>query len=93
MKEIYYYERDKDNRPVKTFCLLSEDGKMTKEIAYCSKNDNPCKTTGKNKAKGRALKAMKHFCDFMDKDGKRLIAKFVLNESDLSGFERKVLGI
>jgi hypothetical protein len=64
MERIYfYYERDEQNRPIKTNCLLIANGDICKGIAICSKRDNPNKKTGRNIAYGLAKKAMKHQTD------------------------------
>ena len=65
MKEIYYYYRDKNNRPVVTVCLIV--GKRNRKlvalgISICSPKDNPCKEIGRYYARERAIKA------FVDKN-------------------------
>ena len=58
MDSKYYYFRDTQNKPRITVCLLKVGGQTARGIAICSMLDNPCKTTGRNIAKGRAHKAM-----------------------------------
>jgi len=73
MKEYFYYLRDKQRRPVVTVCLLkltkhtkkngvvitSDSGNevIVRGVAICSNSDDPCMKTGRNIAKGLALKA------------------------------------
>ena len=59
MKEIYYYYRDVNNRPVVTVCLIG--GRIFTDIArgisICSPKDIPCKKTGRFYARERAIRA------------------------------------
>lgn len=58
--ELFYYIRDKRNRPVITICL-KENGEgfvFTRGIAICSLMDNPSKKLGRAIASGRATKAL-----------------------------------
>ncbi len=72
MKEYFYYLRDGLKRPVVTVCLLrlaehtrkngtvvvSDSGDVIiRGVAICSNSDYPCMKTGRNIAKGLALKA------------------------------------
>ncbi len=72
MKEYFYYLRDGLKRPVVTVCLLrlaehtrkngtvvvSDSGDaIIRGVAICSNSDYPCMKTGRNIAKGLALKA------------------------------------
>jgi hypothetical protein len=59
MIERYYYIRDcLDRAPRVTVCLLeNEDGFVSRGVALCSFNDNPCKKTGRALALARARKA------------------------------------
>lgn len=62
MREIYYYVRNKERKPLVTVCLLfspSED-KIYRGVAVCSPKDNPNKAIGRGIAKGRALRARKY---------------------------------
>lgn len=63
MKEIYYYIRDKGNRPMITICLLESGGSVTKGIALCSEKDIPCKKVGRKIARQRAGYALFAFKD------------------------------
>jgi hypothetical protein len=54
MREIYYYLRDKMNRPVVTVCLLVNETAMARGIAVCSVRDQPYKKKGRNIARARA---------------------------------------
>lgn len=93
MKEYFYYLRDGRNRPVVTVCLLKlaeytrKNGKVVtsdsgevivRGVAICSHKDDPCMKTGRNIAKGLALKA------FVRKESGGLVirdeAKDVLND-------------
>ena len=55
----YYYDRDNKNRPIITVCLLQANGDVARGVARCSKQDNPCKKTGRKIARDRAVHAMK----------------------------------
>lgn len=58
-KEKLYYIRDRNLAPRVTVCLLeSEDGQVTRGISLCSYLDIINKKEGRNKARGRATKAM-----------------------------------
>ena len=58
IKERFYYVRDKQNRPVVTVCLgTDENGVHSRGVAYCSDKDIPKKSTGRAIARGRMLKA------------------------------------
>ena len=61
MKELYYYYRDKDRRPLVTVCLLVNGDEMARGVAICSPLDIPCKRTGRHIARGRAVKALERF--------------------------------
>lgn len=94
MREYFYYLRDGRKRPVVTVCLLelarhtkkngtvvvsdSGDAVIVRGVAICSNSDDPCMKTGRNIAKGRALKAFvrKESGDLVTRDE----AKDVLNE-------------
>ncbi len=58
MKEIIYYERDENKRPVLTVCLIANDNKdvLSRGVAKCSKKDMPYKKVGRAIATGRAKK-------------------------------------
>lgn len=60
MKELYYYHRDVNYRPVETVCLLSTSNgeHYSRGIALCSPEDSPCKKFGRKVARGRAMKAL-----------------------------------
>ena len=56
---IYYYIRDKENHPIITVCLMTDNKKTSRGIAVCSKQESPDKAYGKALAFKRAKKAMK----------------------------------
>lgn len=62
MKEYYYYERDENNRPIVTVCLLQPDinnpNAFARGVAICNDCESPIKKRGRAIAKGRALKAI-----------------------------------
>lgn len=73
MKEIYYYIRDKEKRPMITICLMKEDNyntlsnpyattygriNISKGVALCSEKDIPCKKVGRKIARERAFYAL-----------------------------------
>lgn len=60
MKEYFYYFRDDENRPIITGCLLIDGKEYSRGVALCSRQDNPCKKSGRKIAKTRALWAMKN---------------------------------
>lgn len=56
-REIFYYFRDKENKPIITVCLLVAGETITRGIAICSNKDIPCKAVGRNISKQRAWHA------------------------------------
>lgn len=58
MRELFYYGRDDQNKPVVTVCLLENGGELARGVAACSQQDNPHKRVGRNIAKERARYAM-----------------------------------
>lgn len=55
----FYYLRDSENRRVVTVFIAQGRSKAYyRGISICSRRDPFCKVTGKNKAEGRAIKAM-----------------------------------
>lgn len=56
--EYFYYMRDQEGRPRITVCLISEEGVLCRGLSLCSHLDAPKIKTGRNKAKGRAVKAL-----------------------------------
>ena len=58
--EAYYYYRDTEKKPIITVCLLKAEQAIGKGIAICSDLDSPCKRTGRQIAKGRAIQALVH---------------------------------
>lgn len=61
MIEKYYYFRSNENKPRITVCILANPAtkEYSRGVAICSKQDNPCKKTGRKIAKERALFALK----------------------------------
>ena len=61
MKEIIYYERDENKRPILTVCLVVNKCKivLSRGVAKCSKKDMPVKKIGRAIATGRARRAAK----------------------------------
>ena len=58
-REIYYYLRDGERKPVVTVCLLEAENERARGVSICSKKDNPSKRSGKKIAKDRAKYALK----------------------------------
>jgi hypothetical protein len=55
---IYYYLRDEDNHPRISVCLFrAPDKKIYRGISICSFLDVVSKVDGRNRARGRAIKA------------------------------------
>jgi hypothetical protein len=59
-REIYYYLRTPEKKPVITVCLLEKNGEMARGVAVCSKLDNPCRKTGRKIARTRAQWALEN---------------------------------
>ena len=68
MKEIIYYERDENKRPVISVCLVVNDNKVviSRGVAKCSKKRMPVKKRGRDKATERARKAVR--CGISESD-------------------------
>ena len=58
MDKLFYYLRDKENRPVVTICLIEERDRIARGVAICSQLDQPCKKTGRGIAGQRAQAAL-----------------------------------
>ncbi len=58
VKILYYYLRDKLNRPLVTVCLGIWGAHHARGIAVCSNSDVPSKKEGRNYARAYMLKAM-----------------------------------
>jgi len=58
VKEIYYYERDQEKRPVVTVCVVQQNDEVARGVAICSPKDVTCKATGRKIAKHRAVYAL-----------------------------------
>jgi len=79
MKTKFYYLRD-GRVPLVTVCLLMNDKHgVSRGIAVCSDDDNPCKKTGRGIALKRAriangkLEDGKHISTLSDSTGKKLL--------------------
>jgi hypothetical protein len=57
MKKYFYFERDKDNNPVITVCLIEFDGVYSRGWSICSLKETPVKKDGKRRALARASAA------------------------------------
>lgn len=58
-KGIFYYYRDSEKVPRVCVCLLKDKGgNVGKGISICSLKERPILTDGKNRARGRAKKAL-----------------------------------
>lgn len=58
MKRVIYYQRDKQNHPRVTVCLMKNDeGIISRGLALCSLKENPNKKRGTDIAVGKALQA------------------------------------
>ena len=59
MKLLYYYIRDRELKPMITICLAVCDTKIARGISICSiLETSPDKSDGRNRACGRAIKAL-----------------------------------
>ncbi len=58
IKILYYYLRDKLNRPLVTVCLGVWGPHHARGISVCSNSDIPNKKEGRNYARGYMLKAL-----------------------------------
>jgi hypothetical protein len=59
-REIYYYLRTPDKKPVVTVCLLENGAEYARGVAICSPLDNPCRKTGRKIAQTRAKWALEN---------------------------------
>lgn len=88
LRKRFYYFRDRENRPVITVCLVSnENGEMSRGVAFCSKKDPPKKKTGRNIAAGRAVKAMflkENFGSRVRKEAMEVLGSVPLSFSELT---------
>jgi len=94
MKEIYYYERDENNHPVRTFCIIEAGGKLAKGISICSAKDQPQKKKGRLIAKARALESMLTESNRVSQAGNYLLAETIDYNAwpdRLSSFEKGLL--
>ena len=57
-KVYYYYERDRESRPIITKCILVKGGEIALGVAVCSEKDQPNKVAGRKIAYGRAKYAL-----------------------------------
>lgn len=64
--KLFYYIKDKENKPVITVCLIQDGSKWSRGIAICSKKDIPNKKIGRAIAEGRAQKALELFDSTLD---------------------------
>lgn len=55
-KEIYYYFRDENNRPIVTVCLIKDGDYVRRGVSICSIADGSNKKIGRKIAQGRAMK-------------------------------------
>lgn len=63
MKDIttkFYYIRDCNGQPRITVCLIKDGDEISRGIAICSLKESPRLHEGRNKAWGRATRAMIH---------------------------------
>ena len=60
MKERYYYERDRENKPMITNCLLKHGKEIARGVSICSYQDVVCKKVGRKIAFTRAIYALTH---------------------------------
>jgi len=58
MKPVFFHYRDKHNRPIVTMCVLYDGTNYGAGVSICSKQDNPCKRTGRAISYARAKAAM-----------------------------------
>ena len=89
---FYYYQRDKQKRPVNSFALVfngtDTNGDYARGTAECSPKDHPCKKIGRTIAEGRAFKALKNQCDYMDKGEIRWVSEF---NPELTEYEKHIV--
>lgn len=88
MKTLFYYHRDENNRPIKTFCLLNEPDLTVRGQAVCSEKDHPNKKVGRSIAHGRALKAWHSGKNDYDSNKKFYKAEI---QPELTPYEKKLL--
>jgi len=62
LKPKFYYFRTEDGTPIITVCVLSADLEhpISRGVSFCSVSEMPRRKEGQNKAKGRAISALKH---------------------------------
>lgn len=63
MEKLFYYLRDKKNRPVVSVCLIEDGGQVARGMAICSHMDQPCRKTGRSIAAQRAKAAINDRCE------------------------------
>ena len=103
----YYYLRDKSNRPAITICLIEALNNIGKGISICSDADSPSLKYGRDKARGRAEKALyngKDDCWINRERARRKLSELSMPGAtypysksmfnpELTAYERKILGI
>ena len=57
-RKYFYYMRGRDNHPLVTVCLLVSNPHISRGVAVCGLMDNPDKKVGRNRAEGRARRAL-----------------------------------
>jgi hypothetical protein len=91
-REIYYYLRTPDKKPVVTVCLLEIDHQRARGIAICSEKDNPCKRTGRRIAKTRAYYAFRedarHNCEIPIRGGEAKVLETVNTSPAFFNFQK-----
>lgn len=90
MREFYYYERDSENRPMRTFCLIQVGEKISKGVAICSPKDQPQKKVGRMLAQAKAFESILSNSKRFSNGGNYLLSD--INPA-LTGFEKKLLQI
>ena len=102
MKTKFYYLRDPINsHPLVTVCLAMENKNIARGVSICSLQDLPNQHTGRMKAMGRAVSALKRGSglpiireeawDVLDIVGQMFMDKRSLNPR-LRPLEEKILG-
>ena len=59
-KQWFYYIRGRDHKPIVTVCLLQDKSGIARGMSICSFKEQPIKSDGRSRSKGRAIKALTH---------------------------------
>jgi hypothetical protein len=88
LSPYFYYERDAQNRPIITNCLMMDnDGVVSRGLAVCSPKDSPSKKLGRALARKRCQKAMMHKRNVMDEFDQFYVYEY---NTTLNDFEKQL---